>query len=85
VLASALLYTHPVSRVLGDQRRLPFYLDHHNYVKMAAAHFYLQSGDQKSRKICGEKGSEGLWGFMMQKPVLLNPKFGTKYSRIFPP
>jgi hypothetical protein len=62
---------------------------------MSVFHFYLQSEKQGKvgwmrkeshavfgQKVTGEEGSVRLV-VMMQKPVLLSPKFGAKSSHIF--
>jgi hypothetical protein len=75
------------------QHRLRFCLDHLNCDKMAAFQFYVQSGQQRKvgwmedkshivfgQKFPGKKGSVRRCIVVMQQPVLLSPKFGTKSS-----
>jgi hypothetical protein len=80
----------------GLQHRMRFCLDHHSCIKMAAFQSYLQSGKQKKvgwvrggsddvfgHKFPGEKESVKRCVVMVQQPVSLSPKFGTKSSHIF--
>jgi hypothetical protein len=78
------------------QHHLRIWLDHLNCVKMATFQFYLQFGKQRKvgwvgddshvafgKKFPGEKVSERRCVVVMQQPVLLSPKFGSKSSHIF--